>query len=114
MKLIAPSNIFSSLFYLSIDEKSKPELILKESSLIINELSTNKNLIAIIPSLDLINHKELFVSEKFTIAFESFISNTYLYFANAQNNFNRLFLKGDISTNDVLLSKIIFKEIYNI
>ncbi|MBK7105879.1 MAG: hypothetical protein IPH62_11405 [Ignavibacteriae bacterium] len=112
MKLIAPNNIFSSIFYLSIEEKNKPELILKDSSLILKELNQHQNALAFIPSLDLINHKELFVSQKFVIAFEAYISNTYLYFAH--DNFNKLLLKGDISSNEVLLSKIIFKEIYNI
>ncbi|MBK8943705.1 MAG: hypothetical protein IPM32_00405 [Ignavibacteriae bacterium] len=112
MKIIAPNNIFSSIFYLSIDEKNKPELILKESSLLLKELNKHQNAIAFIPSLDLINQKELFVSQKFVIAFEAYISNTFLYFAH--DNFNKLLLKGDISTNEVLLSKIIFQEIYNI
>lgn len=114
MKLIAPNNIFSSLFYLAIDEKFKPEFLVKESSLIVKELLKDQETLAFIPSLDLINHKDLYVSSKFCIGFESYISNSYLYFASAVNEFEKVLLKGDVSANEVLLSKIIFKEIYNI
>ena len=62
MKLIAPNNIFSTIFYLSLPEKNRPELILKESSLVTQELLMTKDALAIIPSLDLINHKDLLVS----------------------------------------------------
>lgn len=78
------------------------------------ELLKDQETLAFIPSLDLINHKDLYVSSKFCIGFESYISNSYLYFASAANEFEKVLLKGDVSANEVLLSKIIFKEIYNI
>jgi len=114
MKLIAPNNIFTTLFYLSIPEDDRPELILKESSLITNELLITKNSLAIIPSLDLVNHRDLFVSSKIAFGFGSGLSNTYLYFSKSDPDFKKLSLKGDISSNEVILSKIIFKEIYNV
>jgi hypothetical protein len=114
MKLIAPNNIFSTIFYLSIPEEKRPELILKDSSLITNELLMQENNIALIPSLDLINHRDLFVSSKIAIGFDAELSNSYLYFSSNDSELKKISLKGDISSNEVILSKIIFKETYNI
>jgi hypothetical protein len=99
---------------LSIPENKRPELVLKESSLITNELLMSKNSIAIIPSVDLINHRDLFVSSKIAFGFFSELSNTYLYYSNTESKIKKLSLKGDISSNEVILSKILFQEIYNI
>ncbi|MCB0747975.1 MAG: hypothetical protein KDC90_10985 [Ignavibacteriae bacterium] len=114
MKLIAPNNIFSTIFYLSLPEKNRPELILKESSLVTQELLMTKDALAIIPSLDLINHKDLLVSSKIAFSYSGLLSNAYLYYSKSDQEFKSLLLKGDVSSNEVILSKIIFKEIYNI
>ena len=89
MKLIAPNNFFTTLFYLSIPENNRPELVLKESSLITNELLMSKNSIAIIPSVDLINHRDLFVSSKIAFGFFAELSNTYLYYSNTESNIRK-------------------------
>ncbi|MCB0752158.1 MAG: hypothetical protein KDC52_11835 [Ignavibacteriae bacterium] len=114
MKLIAPNNIFSTIFYLSLPEKNRPELILKESSLVTQELLMTKDALAIIPSLDLINHKDLLVSSKIAFSFSGLLSNSYLYYSKSDQEFKSLLIKGDVSSNEVILSKIIFKEIYYI
>ncbi len=114
MRLIAPNNIFTTLFYLSIPEIKRPELLLKESSLITNELLISNDSLAIIPSLDLINHRDLFVSSKIAFGFDSELSNTFLYFSESDPDFKKLLLKGDISSNEVILSKIFFLESYYI
>ncbi len=114
MKLIAPNNIFSTILLLSIPPKIRPELIIKDSSLIANELLNSNDSIALIPSIDLIKHKDLFVSEKIAIGFDELVSNSYLYFSKTNGDFKKLLLKGDISSNEVILAKIVFKENYNL
>ncbi len=54
MKLIIPNKIFTTLFILSMNEESRPEIEVKEASLISAELNDNENYIGIIPSFDLI------------------------------------------------------------
>jgi predicted solute-binding protein len=113
MKLVIPSNIYSAFFALSLNDDQKAEVVSKPSSLITNELQTGNADIALIPSLDLIKHKELYISNKFGISFDGYLSNSYLYFKPNQNDFKSLLVRGDISTNEIILSKIIFAEMYD-
>ncbi|MBL1212030.1 MAG: hypothetical protein HND52_01615 [Ignavibacteriae bacterium] len=113
MKLVIPQNIYSAFFALSLDDKQKENVISKPSSLITKSIQSGEADIALIPSLDLINNRELFVSQKIAISFDGFLSNAYLYFKPNQNDFKNLFLQGDVSANEVILSKIIFSEMYD-
>ena len=74
----------------------------------------NKNSIGLIPSLDLIPFKDLFISSKIGISFNALLSNSYIHFKEGQENLQQLFLKGDVTTNEVMLSKILFKEFYEV
>jgi hypothetical protein len=114
MRLIIPNNIFATLFLLSIDESERPEVLVKDSSLIVSELENDENSIALIPSLDLIDNRELYVSSKLGLAFEGLLSNTYVYYLENNSEISKVFLRGDVSKNEVILSKIIFRERYNI
>ena len=114
MKLIIPNNIFATLFFLSIDEKDRPDVIVKESPLIASELENNESSVELIPSLDLIDNRELYVSSKLGLAFEGLLSNSYLYYFDENSEVNNVGLRGDISKNEVILSKILFRERYNL
>lgn len=46
------------------------------------------------------------------ISFDGVLSNTYIYFEPDQLDFKELFLRGDVSTNEIILSKILFSEKY--
>lgn len=84
------------------------------SALISRKISTEENSIGFIPSMDLITHKDLFVSAEIGISFNALLSNSYLHFKENQTTIDKLFLKGDISSNEALLSKILFKEMYDV
>ncbi|MCB9210848.1 MAG: hypothetical protein H6609_15895 [Ignavibacteriales bacterium] len=114
MKLVIPNNIFATLFVLSIDKNIFSEIIVKESSLISTEINNNENVIGLMPSFDLINNRDFFISSKLGLGFEGLISNTYIYYNENQEDISKLLLRGDISTNEVILSKILFQERYNI
>jgi len=114
MNIIIPQNIFSALFALSLPDKYKDKVIIKESSLITPYLENNKNDVALIPSLDLLKHEDLFVSKKLGISFDSILSNSYFYFIPEQTTFNKILLRGDLSSNDIILSKIIFPELFGV
>jgi hypothetical protein len=113
MKLILPKNIFASIFLKSVEDKLDSEIIFLESSLISKELQTNTSAVALIPTLELINNRNLFVSSKVCISFDGTLSNSYFYFNKDGKNFQKIFLKGDVSINEVLLAKIIFSEMYS-
>ena len=110
MKLIIPNNIFATLFILAMDEKSRPEVSVKEASLISTELNDNEASVGLVPSFDLINHREFYVSSKFGIGFEKAFSNSYIYYSKENEEINKVLLRGDITANEVILSKMVFQE----
>lgn len=112
MKIIIPQNIFAALFAMSLPEELKKNVEVKPSSVICTELEKDSNAVGLMPSLDLYKHKELFVSSKLGISFDGVLSNTYIYFEPEQLSFSDLFLRGDVSTNEIILSKILFTEKY--
>lgn len=114
MNIIIPQNIFSALFALSLPDKYKDKIIIKESSLISKDLEKNINDVGLIPSLDLLKHEDLFVSKKIGISFDGILSNSYFYFIPEQTTFNKILLKGDLSSNDIILSKILFPEQFGV
>lgn len=114
MNIIIPQNIYSALFAFSLPDNLKENIIIKESSLIIKELEKNKDNVGLIPSLDLLLHPEIFVSETFAVSFDGLLSNSYLYFMPEQNGLKKILLRGDLSSNDLILSKILFPEQYGI
>ena len=83
------------------------------ASLISARLKKEKNAVGLIPTLDLIHHKEFNVSKSFGISFEESLCNTYIYFFGNKKTFTDLYLAGDISSLEVILSKILFKEMYS-
>ena len=114
MNITIPQNIFSALFALSLPDKYKDKVLIKESSLIAKELEKNKKDVALIPSLDLLKNEELFVSKKIGISFDGILANSYFYFIPEQTTFNKILLRGDLSSNDIILSKILFPELFGV
>ena len=112
MKIIMPKNIYSSILAAELQKNEVFEISNKESSLICKDLEFNTSAVALIPSLDLINHRHLFVSGKLGISFDGVLSNSYLYFVEGQKNIERIYLRGDVSLNEILLTKILFSERY--
>jgi len=92
MNIIIPQNIYSALFAFSLPDNLKENIIIKESSLIIKELEKNKDNVGLIPSLDLLLHPEIFVSETFAVSFDGLLSNSYLYFMPEQNGLKKICL----------------------
>ena len=110
MKIVAPKNIYSSIFLSALATSAELEINFKESALIAKELESNTSSIGIIPTLDLLKNQHLFVSSKAAISFDGILSNSYLYFAGSQIKPEKVFLRGDISLNEIILSKILFSE----
>lgn len=111
MKLFMPSNIYSKILKSFLEKNNQLEIILKESSLLSKELENDREAVALIPSLDLINHRELFVSGKSGISFDGTLSNSYFYLTeNEERTLGKILLRGDVSLNEIILTKILFDE----
>jgi len=114
MNIAIPQNIYTALFALALPDDLKEKVNIKESSLITKELIEGKYDVGLIPSCDLLTHKDLFVSKEYGVSFDGALSNSYLYFVPEQHDFKRILLRGDIASNDLILSKILFSEQYDI
>lgn len=110
MKLFFPGNIFASLIAKNLNGDNEIKFV--PSSLLAKHIVEDEESAALIPTTDLINHKELYVSKKFGISFEGGIANSYIYFKPGEPNINEISLYGDVSSLEVILTKILFKEAY--
>ena len=113
MNFVGPKNIFSAIFAASLPEELKQNFSVQPSSMLSKELETGKADIGFIPSCDLINHKDFFVSKKIAISFDGLLSNSYIYFAPEKVLIKDVLLRGDVSVNEIILSKILFSERFN-
>ncbi len=112
MNILLPENIFTSVIALNLPEELKHTLKFLPDSSLSASLEKDKTAAALIPAMDVVNHRELFVSRKYGISFEGSLCNTYIYFAK-NKSLQTLNVAGDVSTSEVILSKLLFKELYN-
>jgi hypothetical protein len=112
MSIILPNNVFTRVLSSCLIEKFKSEVAFFPSSQITQNIIKVKSSIGLIPVLDLLSHKDLFVSSKLGMSFEGALCNSYLYYLKGQKSVEVLTLYGDISSQEAVLSKILFKEIY--
>lgn len=113
MKVSLPNNIFCNLLLKSFNFFNDKEINYVNVSSISSEVENGNCDLGIIPTLDLLNHHDLFVSSKLGISFTGFPSLAYFYFIPGQRSIKNLFLQGDVSTNEIILSKVLFKDRFN-
>ena len=113
MKLIFPNNLFSRLIIDNLPKNPDNESAFYPSSLIVSEVKKNKSAVGLIPTLDLIKNSDLFVSKSFGLSFEGSLCNSYIYYNSSQKEISEITLYGDLSSVEVLLCKILFKEMYD-
>ena len=110
MKLFVPNNIFASIFISEIKSSYGVEIINSDSALLCSQLEKDLKVIAFIPTLELINHRQIFISKKLGLSLDGVLSNAYLFFRNKDIILPKIKISGDISINEIILSKILFAE----
>jgi len=113
-KFYLPQNIFSRILLSEMEDKSELEFEFVPSSLIAKRISNEKDTVGLIPTMDLLSNKDLFISSEIGISFNALLSNAYIYFKEEQETIEELFLRGDVTVNEVILSKLLFKEFYDV
>lgn len=98
---------------LFLPETLRNYLSFHPASSISSVLDKEKNSVGLIPALDILNHRELLISQKYGISFEGSLCNTYIYFS-GDRSVKMLNIAGDVSSSEVILSRILFKELYNL
>jgi hypothetical protein len=113
MKLFFPDNIFSKLYADKLPDEVKNEISFIPSSAIPAQLKTDPDSAGLITPTDILNSADIFISSKTGISFEGILSNSYMYFLPEQKDIKEISLHGDVSTLEIILSKIFFKENFN-
>ena len=113
-KILLPKNVFSKIFLSELNLGENVAIEFHPASIIAKKLLQEENSIGLIPTLDLLTSKDLFVSSKIGLSFNALLSNSYIHFKEGQETLEQIFLKGDVTTNEIILSKILFKEFYDV
>ncbi|HEX9253106.1 MAG TPA: hypothetical protein VF870_12745 [Ignavibacteriaceae bacterium] len=113
-KLILPKNIFTKIFLSELNPDDSIAVEFQPAAVIAKKLTQEENSIGIIPTLDLLTYKDLFISSKMGVSFNALLSNSYIHFKEGQETLEQVFLKGDVTTNEIILGKILFKEFYDV
>jgi hypothetical protein len=114
VRLILPNNIFSKIFLSEISGSDKLQTEFSPSALITKRLISEENTLGLIPTLDILTFKDLLVSSEIGISFNEFLSNSYIHFKEEQKTIDEIFLWGDVTANEAILSKILLKEFYDV
>lgn len=114
MKILLPDNIFSRILSSALVQNDRDKINFYPSGLLSKNLSNSRDSVALIPTLDLLNHRELFISQSLGISFDESISNSYIYFNQKEKLEKEVILAGDVSSNEAVLTKILFGEVYGI
>ncbi len=109
-----PQNFFSKLLLSELSDFSAFQTKFLPSAVISKNLVERRDSIGLIPTLDLIHHPDFFVSSEIGISFDALLSNAYLHFKENQHTIENFYIKGDVSSNEVILSKTLLKEMYDI
>jgi len=113
MKIFLPDNFIFHIINDSLPVKVSEQVIFKSPSLISKAIHETESSVGIIPTFDLLTHKDFFISSKFGVAFEGQLSTTYLYFKSESKKVSEIILSGEISSLEPIIAKILFKELYN-
>lgn len=112
MKILFPNNIFTKLLYNNFPSDKKEDILFLPASIISSKIKEEENVVGLIPTVDILNYKDFFVSSKFGISFEGSLCNSYLYFNSGKRELNEIYLSGDVSSLEVIITKILMKEMY--
>lgn len=108
-----PSNIFTNILADVMPKSMQTQIKFKPSAMI-SKLVEQEDAIGLIPTMDLIKHNDLFVSNSVGLSFDGALSNSFIYFKPGENEVDKVFLSGDVSSIESLTAKILFSELYNI
>jgi hypothetical protein len=113
MKILFPQNIFSKLIADSLPGQIKKDIQYLPSALLTSELIKSEKAVGLIPTVDIIKHSELFISKDFGLSFEGSLCNSYFYFNDSNRQLKEINVFGDVSSVEIVLSKILFRELYD-
>lgn len=114
MNIYLPDNLFGRLIAKKFPKRKAKEMNFLSVQQITSRVLEDEEGVGLIPTMDLINHRELFVSSKLGISFDGSLNNSYYYFGENQKTIKDIYMIGDITSVEVILTKVLMSELYNI
>ncbi len=111
MDIFFPDNIFARSLATYLKKQNKIKFA--SSALLSKKLNDTSESIALMPTMELITNRDLFISRSIGLAFEGTLSNSYIYYNSDREQISEVQLAGDVSSIEVVLCKILFSELYN-
>ncbi len=112
INILLPNLLYAKIFAKIIPQKYHANIKYKQSSLLSKELVNENTDIALIPSFDLLAHKNFFVSEKYGISCDGQLSVANIYYKTDSTEITDIGIYGDVTSNEIVLPKIIYSEKY--
>lgn len=112
MKLFIPQSVFAGIAVYNFSGKILQNIESRPAAMLVKELEAGNCDVALIPTFDLLNKESIFISRRGGVAFDGSLSNSFLYFQKNKLKMEDMFLAGDVSSNEIFLSKIVFEEFY--
>jgi len=109
-----PNSIYSRILVNSLDKEKQKNFFFTDANKIADMVENEFVEVGLIPLYDLVKFKEFFVSKMFGITFDAMLSYSYIYFKPGTNNLSKFYLYGDVTENEKMLTKIIFRENFDI
>jgi predicted solute-binding protein len=113
INIFLPNNIFAKIFAKIIPQKHHANIKYLQASLLSKSLVNENADIALIPSFDLLSHPNFMVSERYGISCEGLLSVANIYYRSDSKEINNIGLYGDVTSNEILLPKVIYSEKYS-
>jgi len=114
MKIYFPNNLFGHIVGESYQSTLKENIQFINSNEISKRINEEDNSAGMIPTLDLINNRNFFVSAKTGISFDGALNPGYYYYGENQKSLTDIYLTGDVTSVEVILTKVLLSELYNI
>jgi len=112
MEIYLPENIFARSFVNVLPDDDKRKVVTKPASILSKSINENINSLGLIPTTEIISNKDFYVSKLFGVSLEGAMSNSYIYYP-PDKKIDKIKVSGDVSSMDVILTKILFKELYD-
>ena len=112
MSICLPDNIFTRVLKSCLPEDLQKSVTFLPSAQITQKIENDNSSIGLIPVMDLLKHNNLYISDKYGISFEGSLCNSYIYYSKVEKSVSKISLSGDVSSQEAILSKILFKEMY--
>lgn len=110
INILLPNLIYAKIFAKLIPDKFAANIKYKQASLLSKDLANESADIALIPSFDLLTHPNFYISERYGISCDGLLSTANVFYNSYNKEIETFHLFGDVTSNEVLLPKVLFLE----